>query len=588
MTLRETLAQKFRLVILLTALSIFSVYLLVSFYMFNHYIQQVRKNFILSVAQLKKVATEFFIKEEEDPFIHMLNRVLKRFPVEPDQFERFLERTIDDYGFEELPRYTLERISALRIPNWVMDKLKEPADYFVEKKLTKNGYVESIYVKVGSAFYIMKASGEQFQIDTLFSDIEDLLEGLGIQSLRLYDVELSEVFSISQGRGDRIEQIKLKETLNQVLREKSLKVVRQTPYVFYADLLFLENRKTVLAPLLIVVSFNLEKILYPIFIGFAFIVLLTLLVILIASYISKKFSEEISKPFNALVETMKRTSLRGEFSDDILPDSRIDEVQALLKQYQELRSELSATMEELRASNEELQESYKALEELSAKLEDAYLSFARQLAIIAENYDEETGNHIERVGELSAYLAQKLGLPSELVYKIKLFAPLHDIGKILIPKELLNKPAGLTPEEFEVIKKHTIYGSMILGDKEYFDVARKIALYHHEKYDGSGYPFGLKGEEIPIEARIVALVDVYDALRSRRPYKRALTHEEALEIITKGDERTRPEHFDPQLLKIFLESSEEIKKLWDSLNEKAPSVITFKEVEERTRSLLTP
>ena len=410
---------------------------------------------------------------------------------------------------------------------------------------------------------------------------------MGIESLGLYDADLHEVFSILQRRVQEIEKSKLNELLKEVLRERGLKVLHRVPTVLYADVLFIENRKTVLAPLAIVVSFNLEKILYPFFIGFALIILLTLIVTLVVSHTSNKFSEEISNPFKALIETMRKTSQRGEFSEDVLPDSRIDEVRALLKEYQELRTELSAAMEELRASNENLQESYRTLEELSAKLEDTYMSFARQLALIAESYDEETGNHTERVGGLSAYLAKKLGLPSEFVYKIRLFAPLHDIGKIRIPKELINKTSNLSSEEFEEMKKHTIYGAMILGDSDYFDVARKIALYHHEKYDGSGYPFGLKGEEIPIEARIVALVDVYDALCSHRPYKEALTHEEALEIIAKGDGRTRPEHFDPELLKIFVENSKQINELWNNLNKRGLNVVDTKEVVKCAQHLLT-
>jgi HD-GYP domain-containing protein (c-di-GMP phosphodiesterase class II) len=116
------------------------------------------------------------------------------------------------------------------------------------------------------------------------------------------------------------------------------------------------------------------------------------------------------------------------------------------------------------------------------------------------------------------------------------------------------------------MKKHVEYGGKLLGDSEYFEIARNIALYHHEKYDGSGYLKGLKGEEIPIEARIVAPVDVYDALRSERPYKKALSHEEALKIILEGDGRTKPEHFDPRLLEILRENNDEIKRVWEEIN----------------------
>jgi len=124
----------------------------------------------------------------------------------------------------------------------------------------------------------------------------------------------------------------------------------------------------------------------------------------------------------------------------------------------------------------------------------------------------------------------------------------------------------LTDEEFEIMKKHVEYGGKLLGESEYFEIARNIALYHHEKYDGSGYLKGLKGEEIPIEATIVALVDVYDVLRSERPYKRALFHKEALKIVLEGDGRTKPQHFDPKLLEILKENSEEIKHVWEEIN----------------------
>ncbi|MGM0641341.1 MAG: HD-GYP domain-containing protein, partial [Thermotogota bacterium] len=148
------------------------------------------------------------------------------------------------------------------------------------------------------------------------------------------------------------------------------------------------------------------------------------------------------------------------------------------------------------------------------------------------------------------------------IFNIKTFAPLHDIGKIFIPGEILNKPGKLNDSEWELMKKHTIFADKILDDP-YFDTARKIAIYHHEKYDGSGYPYGISGNQIPIEAAIVSLVDVYDALRSKRSYKKAMTHKEAFDIITKGDNKTNPIHFNADVLDVFIKNQYQFEKIFD-------------------------
>ncbi|ABS60947.1 HD-GYP domain-containing protein [Fervidobacterium nodosum] len=565
MTLRKLLMEKFILVVLITVIALAVVYLTISLYMFKYYSNQVRKNFDYSVREIRNAAAEFILKLDE-PLIKALDDLVHRISHDTKNARSLIEDFRKEYFIQGLNQCELEGITKADVPDWVKDKLIDDVDYFIEKRLTKSGFAQEIYIKVKNDFYAIHFK-EQISNDfQMFQNIKGFVSTLDIHNLKLYTMNLNEVFSLIENNGTSIDKDVLRELVHKSTEEKKPQVVRSGLNVYYIDLILFENEKTAIAPTVVFVQFNLGKVIYPVFSGFVLMTVLTLLIFAVVSIISKKFSHELSEPFNALVESMKKSSEKREFVEDTLPNSKIDEVNNLISEYEFLRDELSATMEELRASNEDLEESYRALEELSEKLEDAYLSFARQLAVIAESYDEETGNHIERVGELSGFLAEKLGLPTELVYKIKTFAPLHDIGKILVPKELLNKPARLSDEEFALMKNHTLYGAKILGDKDYFDVARKIALYHHEKYDGSGYPFGLKGEEIPIEARIVALVDVYDALRSQRPYKRALSHEETLEVITKGDDRTRPEHFDPVLLRIFVENSEYIKSLWDELN----------------------
>ena len=183
--------------------------------------------------------------------------------------------------------------------------------------------------------------------------------------------------------------------------------------------------------------------------------------------------------------------------------------------------------------------------------EEAFEYTVNSLARAAEVNDEDTGNHIVRVGEYCAVIAEHLGMSDNFVKMIRLQSQMHDVGKLHIPPEILKKPGKLTPEEFDNIKNHTSYGVKILGNHVRMSLAREIAISHHERWDGTGYPLGLSGDKIPLSGRIVNIVDQYDALRNKRVYKPAFDHETTYKIIADGDGRTLPSHFDPDVLKAF-------------------------------------
>jgi len=179
------------------------------------------------------------------------------------------------------------------------------------------------------------------------------------------------------------------------------------------------------------------------------------------------------------------------------------------------------------------------------------------MALVAEYRDQkDTGAHLRRMSRFSGILASTMGMGYQEAEDIRYASPLHDVGKVAIPDAILRKPGKLTPEEYDEMKRHTIYGSQMLSNAEsrLLRLAGKIAVAHHEHFDGSGYPYGLKGEAIPIEARIVSVADVFDALVSKRVYKGAWTVEDALKYIKSEEGKL----FDPRVIDCLHKSFDEI------------------------------
>ena len=235
------------------------------------------------------------------------------------------------------------------------------------------------------------------------------------------------------------------------------------------------------------------------------------------------------------------------------------------------KTELKARVQSLvrvKACNDHMRNYQKELEAAVAKrtiqlrralkkLKELSLESICQLSRAAEYKDENTGNHIKRMSHYASAIARKMGMNKQKVESLLYTAPMHDAGKIGIPDYILLKPGKLNDKEWEIMKKHTVIGAKILAgsDVKSIKLAQTIALTHHEKWDGSGYPKGLKGSKIPLVGRIAAIADVFDALTSKRPYRiKPFSLEEAFDYI----EKERGRYFDPKVVDAFLAAKDEI------------------------------
>lgn len=223
-----------------------------------------------------------------------------------------------------------------------------------------------------------------------------------------------------------------------------------------------------------------------------------------------------------------------------------------------------------------LRREYERNNQYVEEMAQSHLATIYALVKISESRDDETGAHIERVSHLCKLLATKMrehpmfkdAIDDNFINLIHLVSPLHDIGKVGVPDHILLKKGRLTDEEFKIIKKHPLIGSRILFEvyknypnNQFLQMGYEIVRFHHERYDGKGYPDGLMSNQIPLSARIMAIVDVFDALRSKRIYKESFAHDQCIEIIR----QERGRHFDPYITDIFLEHHEEFSELYDRI-----------------------
>jgi HD-GYP domain-containing protein (c-di-GMP phosphodiesterase class II) len=220
----------------------------------------------------------------------------------------------------------------------------------------------------------------------------------------------------------------------------------------------------------------------------------------------------------------------------------------------------------LRQRNKMLAEQRERIAALQDETEEAFRLSINLLARAAEVHDANTAQHVVRVNEYSHFIARTLGMPADFCDEIRYSAQLHDVGKMSVDGKVLRKNGPLTDDERTEMNQHPVFGYQILEASDRLQLAASIALNHHERWDGTGYPHGRQGEQIPVEARIVALADIYDALRSARPYKAGLSHDDARTILLEGDDRLDPEgHLDPTLLALFAEHHEGMAEIWNEL-----------------------
>lgn len=292
----------------------------------------------------------------------------------------------------------------------------------------------------------------------------------------------------------------------------------------------------------VAVDLSLEKVLeYQKIIKFWSLIILTMS-IMVSLFLSYTFSSRITVPLIKITEHTKVIS-EGDFKkiEDI---EAKDEIKTLADAFNDMIDKLDFLFLELHNAQDHLK--------------DAYLDTILRLAVSAEYKDKVTSEHLKRVSTYASIIARKLSLSPEEIDSIRYGAPMHDIGKIGIPDNILLKEGKLTAEEYKIIKEHTVIGYNILKGSEspYLKSAAVISLTHHENFDGTGYPYGIKGEDIHIYGRILAVADVFDAMTTERPYKKPIPLEETLRMIKDDSGRK----FDPKIVDAFFSCLDEIKK----------------------------
>lgn len=241
----------------------------------------------------------------------------------------------------------------------------------------------------------------------------------------------------------------------------------------------------------------------------------------------------------------------------------------MLQKEEQKTHQLKQAHAQLLTYAKDLKYSLDAEQHKNSELEQSYTDTMLRLARASRYKDEETGAHIERLSHYSKSMALHIGWDAARAQGLFAIAPMHDVGKIGVPDAVLGKQGPLTDEEWEAIKQHPLLGASLLSGSAspLLEMAKDVALTHHERWDGSGYPRGLRGEQIPITGRIVMLCDLYDALRSRRPYKPAFPHVKAIDIMLNGNERTKPTHFDPSLLEVFREMHDQFDEIYSTVQD---------------------
>lgn len=419
-------------------------------------------------------------------------------------------------------------------------------------------------------------SSLEFEISILLdkgdhNSIQRMVEKIGaysfIETIRVYD--LNDKIISSNDRGEINNKMKT-EIVDKVIRENRLQDINsnfETATPIKGRAYSKVNKNNIIGVIFVKTNIkSFEGILFKyqdLFIKKSLIngTLLVIGILLLLIYI-------LFLPITKLSNAVKEVS-NGDYKHEIIYNSNkefsylIQNFNSMIKRINKRDMELKQVKYKLEEQNEVLEQK---VNERTKELNLTQEVTIKSLAVLAETRDNETGMHIYRTKNYVRILAEQLKvhprfsshLNKTTIELIVNSAPLHDMGKVGISDSILMKPGKLTKDEFEEMKKHTTYGrdailkaEKTMGTNSFLRFAKKIAYCHHEKWDGSGYPEGLAGEEIPVSARLMAIADVYDALMSKRHYKEAFTHEEAVEIITVGDGRTIPEHFDPDVLEAF-------------------------------------